>query len=263
MYHSPTHEVLAEGFETNHMFSSKPIDGYRDYHHKLTTYEDMISRHARQIDPEATAKVFPVIPDDEDDSVFNYIDTASSRAGIGVIAEKLKVGPVALVGLGGTGSYVLDLLAKTPVAQIHLFDGDRFDQHNAFRSPGGPSIDELQEKRQKVEHFAAQYSGMRKAVIPHDCFIDETNVHQLREMSFVFLALDKGEPKKLVVAKLEDSACRSLMSAWGSSRPMDRCPRPCARRPARGPARACARPPTHPILGRGRQQRLLPEHSDR
>lgn len=204
IYHSPTHEVLAEGFETNHMFSSKPIDGYRDYHHKLTTYEDMISRHARQIDPEATARVFPVISDDEDDSVFNYIDTASSRAGIGVIAEKLKVGPVALVGLGGTGSYVLDLLAKTPVAEIHLFDGDRFDQHNAFRSPGGPSIDELQEKRQKVEHFAAQYSGMRKAVIPHDCFIDETNVHQLRKMSFVFLALDKGEPRKLVVAKLED-----------------------------------------------------------
>src|SRR4051812_25115747 len=45
IYPSPTHERHAENFETHHMFSSKPPEGYRDYHHKMTTYEDMISRH--------------------------------------------------------------------------------------------------------------------------------------------------------------------------------------------------------------------------
>ena len=204
IYHSATQEALAPGLETNHMFSSKPAEGYRDYHHKMTTYEDMISRHAREIDPEATARVFPVIPDEDEYSVFNYIDTASSRADIVVVTERLKIGPVAIVGLGGTGSYLLDLLAKTPVREIHLFDGDRFDQHNAFRSPGAPSIEELQEKRQKVEHFAALYAAMRTGIIPHDCYITEDTVDELRIMDFVFLALDKGEAKRLIVTKLEE-----------------------------------------------------------
>jgi hypothetical protein len=98
----------------------------------------------------------------------------------------------------------LDLLAKTPVKEIHLFDGDRFAQHNAFRSPGAPSIDELAEARQKVDHFARQYDGMRQGVVAHDCYIDESNVAQLRDMDFVFLSVDKGEPKKLIVDKLEE-----------------------------------------------------------
>ena len=51
------------------------------------------------------------------------------------VTRKLSLKNVAIVGLGGTGSYVLDLVAKTPVRQIHLDDGDMFLQHNAFGSP--------------------------------------------------------------------------------------------------------------------------------
>jgi hypothetical protein len=40
--------------------------------------------------------------------------------------KKLELGKIAIIGLGGTGSYVLDLAAKTPVKEIHLFDGDKF-----------------------------------------------------------------------------------------------------------------------------------------
>ena len=68
---------------------------------------------------------------------------------------------MAIVGLGGTGSYILDFLAKTPVQHIHLFDGDRFLQHNAFRSPGAPSLEELQEELSKVGWFQRIYSRMR------------------------------------------------------------------------------------------------------
>ena len=32
---------------------------------------------------------------------------------------------VAVIGLGGTGSYLLDALAKCPVAEIHLYDDDK------------------------------------------------------------------------------------------------------------------------------------------
>ena len=77
--------------------------------------------------------------------MFCYTDTASSRAEIGVVSAKLKGGAVGIVGLGGTGSYILDLVAKTPMAEIHLFDGDKLLQHNAFRAPGAPSIETLKE----------------------------------------------------------------------------------------------------------------------
>ena len=63
---------------------------------------------------------------------------------------KLMNHKVAIIGLGGTGSYILDMLAKTPVSEIHLFDGDDFLTHNAFRSPGAASLDDLSKKQKNL-----------------------------------------------------------------------------------------------------------------
>jgi hypothetical protein len=108
------------------------------------------------------------------------------------------------VGLGGTGSYVLDLVAKTRVREIHLFDGDKFSQHNAFRSPGAPSVEQLKQELQKVAHFKDQYSRMHRNIVDHDGYINASNVMQLQGMDFVFLCLDKGEVRSLLVEKLEE-----------------------------------------------------------
>src|SRR5438034_975841 len=58
--------------------------------------------------------------------VFRYPDMGTTRAGIGAATAKLLADRVAIIGLGGTGSYILDLLAKTPIGEIHLYDGDEF-----------------------------------------------------------------------------------------------------------------------------------------
>ncbi len=127
------------------------------------------------------------------------MDTASSRAGITSINDKIKQDRIAIVGLGGTGSYILDLIAKTPVGEIHIFDGDKFHNHNAFRSPGAPSYDELSKNTTKVEWFTKIYSRMRRNIIPHPYLVDESNIEELNSMDFVFLCVDKGEPRKLLV----------------------------------------------------------------
>jgi hypothetical protein len=44
---------------------------------------------------------------------------------------------------------------------------------------------------------------MHRNIVPHEYFIDASNVDTLREMEFVFLCIDKGEAKKLIVAALE------------------------------------------------------------
>ena len=203
IFHSAKRRDLGGGLVAEFNFSSKPPEGYADYHHKMTTYEAIISRPAQAIDPDATAQTFRVLEAVEEDSVFLYADTASSRAGIGAVTDKLKVGPVAIVGLGGTGSYILDLVTKTPVSEIHLFDGDLLGQHNAFRSPGAPSLEALKQVPSKAEYFRGIYSNMRRNIFAHP-HVDEETVVLLRYMGFVFVSVDNGPARKLIVGKLEE-----------------------------------------------------------
>lgn len=203
-------QALGEGLVPNHQISRKPTTGptpgkYADYYEKIKTYIAIICSPAQAIDRTVTPCMYPVVvPDDEDDSVFNYLDTASTKAGIVTANRKLERHKIAIVGAGAIGSYVLDFIAKTPVAEIHLFDHDLFLNHNAYRSPSAPSLDDLSKKQMKVSYLASIYSRMRKTIIAHDCFIDELTIDQLKEMSFVFICIDKGTAKRLIVERLED-----------------------------------------------------------
>ena len=197
-------KALATDLFVDHTFSAKPLNGpYEDYHAKITTYVAILSGPAQTINPAADARTFPVITAKEDESVFNYIDTASSRAEINVVSAKLEIDRVGIVGLGGTGAYVFDLVAKTHVKEIHLFDGDTFFKHNAFRSPGAASGEELEQKLPKTEYFFRTYSKMRRGIFSHPIYIDASNVEQLRDMKFMFLCFDAGKAKELVVESLE------------------------------------------------------------
>ena len=192
---------LDSGLVADYLFSRIRPGGYSDYHQKMTTYEEFISRYARLIDSSVTARTFAVVESQDDDSPFNYTDTASSRAQIVQATKKLEVGSVAIVGLGGTGSYILDLVAKTPVKDIHLFDGDKFGQHNAFRSPGAPSIEALRSVPRKAVYFRDIYSAMHRNIFVHG-YVDESTVDDLRHIDFVFVSVDGGVPRKLVTEKL-------------------------------------------------------------
>lgn len=119
------------------------------------------------------------------------------------MSDKLRDGDVAIVGLGGSGSYVLDLVAKTPIATIHLYDADVFSQHNAFRAPGAASMDDLQAKPTKVEYLQAVYRRMRRRIVAHAVNVDATNVGDLAGMSFVFVCIDDGEARRTIVEGLE------------------------------------------------------------
>jgi hypothetical protein len=209
---TPIHQIshqscdmdLGHGVMAKHSFSSKPTNGYTDYHHKMTTYASILSGPAAVLKPGAGAspRTFRV-PDEWEDNVFNYVETASDRAGIGALSQLLATETVGIIGLGGTGSYVLDLVAKTPAREIRLFDPDLFLQHNAFRSPGAPSIDELREAPRKVDYLAGIYSKMHRKIVPHAVAISADNLHLLEGLSFVFICIDGGAVKQQIVQKLE------------------------------------------------------------
>lgn len=191
---------LGHGTNVNFMFSAKA--DYHDYHHKMTTYIGRISGEATKIDPSATPRTFPVIVDDEGESVFHYVDTASTRAGIAAINERVKGQKIGIAGGGGTGSYILDLTAKAMVAEIHVFDDDTFYNHNAFRAPGAPSIEQLTTKPAKVDYHGDIYDRMRRGIIRHRVKLDSSNVALLDGLDFVFVCMDSGAPKRAVVERL-------------------------------------------------------------
>lgn len=200
---SSTVQQIAPGLQVDHIFSSKPPQGYTDYFEKMTTYINLLVGPAQALDPGAIAQTHPVVTPGDVASVFRYLDTASARAGVTDLAERLAAERLAIVGLGGTGAYILDLVAKTPVAEIHLFDGDRFLQHNAFRAPGAPSVEELAAQTNKAQRLAEIYRRMRTGVTAHPYPVDESTVAELETMSFVFVAIDEGPPKRLIIDRLQ------------------------------------------------------------
>ncbi|MDA9451083.1 ThiF family adenylyltransferase [Bradyrhizobium sp. CCBAU 21360] len=203
--HGENKTAITADLVTQYSFSNKPPGGYSDYHHLVTIYVANISGPAALLDRNATPRTWQVVESHDPDSVFLYPDTASSRAGITNVARKLELRRIVIAGLGGTGSYVLDLTAKTPVREIHLYDGDRFGQHNAFRAPGAASIADLKARPFKVDYFAGIYARMRRGVVPHPYHLTADNVAELDGADFVFICMDAGKAKEALIGRLEQS----------------------------------------------------------
>lgn len=191
------------GTQTDMSFSNKPDGDYNNYYEKFTRYIQILSYEAQAVDPTVTAATFKKVVS-SDSSVFNYVDTNASRAAISDIADKLKSYKIGIIGLGGTGSYVLDQIAKTSVAEIHLFDGDVFCQHNAFRAPGAPEKGIFEQQPNKTDYYKGIYGNMHRHISSHPYYLDEENLSELATLDFVFVAMDSGRCKQLIVNYLSE-----------------------------------------------------------
>lgn len=196
LVHSQNKSILAEGIEVDRSFSNKPKEGYLDYYHKMTTYINIISGPAQSLDDSISACTFRFVSSEQNESVFNYPDTNSSRAGISMISAKLKEQKIGIIGIGGTGSYVLDFVSKCPVKEIRIFDKDKFLLHNAFRAPGAPEPEILSKTPQKTQYFKEIYSRMHSNIVIHNNFINSSNLVDLEGLDFVFICIDKGDIKR-------------------------------------------------------------------
>lgn len=140
----------------------------------------------------------------EEQNVFQYTDTNASRAGIAHLNNKFNNFKIAIIGLGGTGSYILDLVSKSPVQEVHLFDDDDFQLHNAFRAPGATSSEKFDEVDglKKVDYYFSIYSKIHKGIKPHCERITQANIKKLGGFNFVFLSVDSNEARSLITHEL-------------------------------------------------------------
>lgn len=192
-------QVLGNGIRIDFSFSNKPKEGYANYYDKITQYIRIISAPAKSLNKSATEKTHRIVESNMEDDVLNYPDTNSIAAEIDSLSMKLMKQKIAIIGLGGTGSYILDLIAKTLVQEIHLYDGDIFLQKNAFRAPGAPSLEKLRERLKKVDYWKEIYSKMHRNIYSHTEYISDSNMGELVRMDFVFLCIDRADYKRQLI----------------------------------------------------------------
>lgn len=193
-------------FETaGFMMSFKPPTGsYSTLHEKIRHYAHILRDAARQIDPDVTDTPGGALQEVPDDLPLVYPDTNTTRAGLTTLNNLFRGHTVAIVGVGGTGSYILDQVAKTWVDRIILIDGDEFETHNAYRAPGAAAHEVVQAKPNKAVHFAAQYARMHKGIAAHPVALTADNLHLLEGATFVFLAAADADERLEIMQWLRD-----------------------------------------------------------
>lgn len=196
---------LTEEITVNHYFSSKPSCGYySDYYEKVNTYGEILISQARKLNKDVSMKPGLLQRIYSGLDVFKYPDTNSTKAEIEYLNRKFRNLRIAIIGVGGTGSYILDLVSKTPVKEIHIYDDDVFEINNAFRAPSAISADRFEKNGalKKVDYFYEIYSKMHNGIKPHAKYVTAENLNEFSDFDFVFISVDKNEVRNMIAKKL-------------------------------------------------------------
>ena len=222
LVNSAVHKIVCSKFNANFYFSCHaekeefpPYGDYPDYYEKVKHYFDTIAAPALCLDSEAWNLINKPLDSVAENNPLCYMDTNASRAKITGLSNKFKGLKIGIIGLGGTGSYLLDLIAKTTVAEIHLFDADVINTHNAFRAPGAMSEADLSKAPKKVDYYAHIYSNMHKGIKPHAMMVTSDNFSVLDTLDFAFLSLDSVSAKKQIAGYLIDKHIPFIDSGMG------------------------------------------------
>jgi hypothetical protein len=169
--------------------------GFDDFFEKIEHYVGLFAGPAVARYPGTNYLTFrsvETIPN----SAFKYYDTLTSRAQVGDLAARFADEVVAIIGLGGTGSYLLDLLTKTPVREIRAFDRDVFHVHNAFRSPG--RVEDQEFDKNKAEVYRGRYENFRHGLNLVPKFISADSGEDFAGVTFAFVSVDKGSSRSMI-----------------------------------------------------------------
>ena len=161
---------------------------------------DLIHRYAKQIVGAVAATGYSETVSPARKGPFKIPNTFEARAAIGPVQDRIRHQRIAIIGLGGTGAYVLDLIAKTPVKEIHLLDDDDVDWHNFMRAPGAPTAEEIESRRStslpKVDYYHSKYASLREGIHPHAVRVDSPSMLgrflSAHPIEYAFVCIDQS-----------------------------------------------------------------------
>ncbi|MDE0261667.1 MAG: ThiF family adenylyltransferase [Bryobacterales bacterium] len=112
---------------------------------------------------------------------------------------------VAIIGLGGIGAWIADLVVKADPREVHGWDYDCIEPKNILRMPGGldPSV---WIGRPKAEWFKETYSLIHTNVHGHTVKVLPQGVQEVIEgTTFAFVAVDDAEDRMMVCDALANA----------------------------------------------------------
>ena len=163
------------------------------------TATDLVHRYAKQIVGAVSAAGYSETSLLTMPGPFKIPNTFEARAAIRPVQDRIRHQRIAIIGLGGTGAYVLDLVAKTPVKEIHLLDSDRAEWHTFMRAPGSPTAEEIEACRKgnlcKVDYYHSKYAPLRDGIHPHDVRVDSPSMFgeflSAHPIDYAFVCIDQ------------------------------------------------------------------------
>ena len=133
--------------------------------------------------------------------------------------QQSKREKVAIVGLGGTGSHILDFLSRSEVDEIHLFDDDMVSEDTLDRAPGANfGLGDISTEARKATFYAARYTRARPDVTGFDELINEGNVSRLADYSSVFVSIDGNRIKRRILEVCKASGATLIIVGMAAMR---------------------------------------------
>ena len=159
----------------------------------------MIHRYAKQIVGAMSAAGYSETTSLAVRGPFKIPNTFEARAALGPVQDRIRDQRIAIIGLGGTGAYVLDLVAKTPVKEIHLLDPDDVNWHNFMRAPGAPTAEEIESRKKgrlgKVDYYFSKYASLREGIHPHAFRVESPSMFSeflsAHPIDYAFVCIDQ------------------------------------------------------------------------
>ncbi len=183
------------------VMSRRGPEPYPTYGQKMVTYVRLIAReavaHWRATGPGAIAV--------RDANHLVDHETGLNRARVGHLNALLAKENIAVVGAGGTGAHIVDLISKSNVRQIDIYDPDHVSVHTQLRWPGVVERRTVEERTNKAEYLAALYARRtNRNIRGHPYAINKGNLTYLNGKSMVFVAIDNGPARREVLTGLAD-----------------------------------------------------------
>ena len=201
---------LGNGLKVYSRWSIKPRHkgghrAYIDHKEKIDTYVNEVGGQADALLPGTLAMAKSGAESEvATQSRFKYLDMNAFRSGTRGIEQAISDEVVAVIGIGGSGSYLVDILAKTNIKELHLYDDDVLSYHNAFRLAGAAQANELTGNIKKVNWHKNQYAAIRDdGIYAHDKQINETNWAELSRCTMVFIAVDRLDVRRAIQTQCE------------------------------------------------------------
>ncbi|MCY4261738.1 MAG: ThiF family adenylyltransferase [Candidatus Dadabacteria bacterium] len=111
---------------------------------------------------------------------------------------------IAVVGLGGVGAWIADLLSKADVAEVHGWDADVIEEKNIIRMPG--AVNPCWIGKPKAKWFEETYRQIHRQVFGYPKNVTDQNANEIcMNTTFGFVAVDNEDGRKV--------ACNAMAGA--------------------------------------------------